>query len=218
MTLPTDLQQIIDEALVAVKQHPLHDLNLGYRHAIYSSLGELHTTHHSPDTIGHKRRALLSISTVRHVLPFWEQARPMDTLPHRLLAIAEEVMDGKIDEIKAKQMLADIDEGPWAYMETINYIALTENIENPSFSYAGFGAAHALGVALYDERFDPTHIDYNLLDNDVDEHQWDTAFYAAYAASNGAVWLENSEAIKRHTFWKWWLTEAPTAWASFSDS
>jgi hypothetical protein len=92
-------------------------------------------------------------------------------------------------------------------------------LPNPSFSYVGYSAAQALGVALYDEFFDSTQVNYTLIDSDIDEHEQDTAFYAACAAAGGPIWSPNTDSIKRRAFWEWWLMDAvPTAWEAFPDS
>ena len=63
MIIPYSLRRAIKDALNVVERDPQHDLPLGYRHAIYATLGP----HFSRNNAGHKRRTVLAFLTVQHV-------------------------------------------------------------------------------------------------------------------------------------------------------
>jgi hypothetical protein len=209
--MPQSLQLQISDALAAMRQHPLNDLNLGWRWAIYTALGPHLFGEDTIDMTGYLRRTALACLSVRKVLPIWEQAKPADRTAHQILAKAEQVLHGKVNP----QILSQKPAAYWTLMDSLYYFA-DENGEDPSYIGVGYGAACALSVALWDEKFDPNHVDYNLTEASFDPYEWDVAFHAAAAYADGAVWEQNSNTVKRREFWEWWLTEAlPKAWAAF---
>ena len=208
MMLPYELRQLIKQAQESVRCHPQHDLNLGYRQAIWAALGP---SRHSQKTIGsegHKRRVLLAVLAVRHVLPIWHQVWPDDQTPQRILAHVSQVMKGKMSQQAA---LRDIDRF-WEYIDLLG--SQSQNMA----AAVGFAAVQALTTAVVDEFFD--EIDLNLTDSEEFESN-DASFHAAVAYANGPLWeidaspAPNSQ--KRQQFWQWWLTEAvPKSWQSIS--
>lgn len=200
MIIPYFLRVLIRDACRAVDSHPQHDLALGYRHAIYAKMGpRLGTT---PDNTGHKRRTMLALFTVQHVLPLWEKARPDDDTPRNLLAKVEQILAGMYQSTEEEFGRF------WSYMDGV--AAETQGLPPVGVGYA---AASALYTAVADEEFDPSAIDYNLTDEDVDPYEHDTVFAAAGDYAGGPTWVPNSDATKRREFWHWWLSEAiPAAW------
>ena len=200
MIIPYFLRRVITDACHAVDSHPQHDLPLGYRHAIYAKMGPRLGS--SQDNTGHKRRTVLALFTVQHVLPLWEKARPDDDTPRNLLVKVEKILAG-IDQSTEEEVGRY-----WSYMDGV--AAKTQG--RPPVG-VGYAAVEALYTAVADEEFDPSAIDYNLSDEDVDPYEHDTAFAAAADYAGGPTWVPNSDATKRREFWHWWLSEAiPAAW------
>jgi hypothetical protein len=195
------LNEIIEQALIAVRAHPQHDLELGYRQAIWAALEAPTDGTEEAKNIGRKRRLLLAILSAKHVLPIWEKMRPDDTIPHNLLTKAERSLFEKVESL-----LDDFSVFA-TYMNNINY--------EPAVM-AGESAAMTLSTALWDEKFDPANIDYNLTNADLDPDYSDAALLASVAYANGSIWEPSSDPEKRCKFWEWWLTEAvPMAWQAF---
>ncbi len=209
MSLPGTLVSAIKAAHEAMSQNSQFDLDLGYRHSIWAALGP-RASSQVPKPSGLRRRATLAILSARYVIPIWESVWPGDNTPHRILVEAGQVLDGLVEP-----QTADRDFGKfWTYMDS-----LASRLKNSSAVMVGYSAAKALCAALFDEKFDPFHINYELTDADVDPYDSDAAFAAAAAYAGGAIWNTNSISSKRREFWEWWLDEAvPAAWNSVSDA
>lgn len=205
MSLSESLSDLLSKALLAIHNHSNHDLNLGYRQAIWSKLGTNNTKSDFLDSVGHKRRALLAISTARKVISIWNKTWPTDNRPSFILAKAEEVINGATDGKKAAKFGDEF----WTLLE--HHIGEDNNIS----IYAGTSAVKALFVAVQDEQFDESNIDYQRTDADVDVYDLDTSYFAAAAYAHGSIWEPDSDPAKRREFWEWWLQEAvPAAWRS----
>ena len=212
MLISTALDRNIEKALAAVRNHPQHDLNLGYRQGIWAAFGSKDDSKTS-DNSGHKRRATLAILVARYVLPIWDAIWSDDDTPHRLITTAEQVLNRTIDVKTARYYRDEV----WTKLENLASEPEHQKPEYQKAINAGFAAINALSSALYDEEFDPDNINYNLTDADVDSYESDSSFWAAAAYSNGSIWEPNSDTTKRRKFWEWWLTEAvPKAWQALS--
>jgi hypothetical protein len=197
MPLPQELTNAIGRAREALQHDEQSDLNLGYRHLIWSALGPR-------DAEGRHRRARLAMLAARRVLPIWERFWPHDRSPHEALALAEKVLRGEPDAQAVRQQ-RDL---AFAKMDS-----LSDHSANKIPVSAGYSAVQALSAALWDESFDPHKIDLNLTDDDVQPEEHDASYFAALASSNGPPWDPNSSAGKRRQFWEWWLPDAvPGAW------
>lgn len=200
MIIPYSLKRVIHDGCCVVERHPQHDLPLGYRHAIYAQIGG--PLGMCQDNTAHKRRTVLALLTVQHVLPIWEKARPNDKTPHNLLGKVEQVLAGISQS--TEEEVGEF----WSYMDGV--AAETEG--GPPVG-VGYAAVEALHTAVADEEFNPLAIDYSLTDEDVDPYEHDTAFAAAADYAGGPTWEPKSDASKRREFWHWWLSEAiPAAW------
>lgn len=199
-----NLDKIIEKALTAVRSHPRYDLELGYRQAIWAALETPPDNINQVKDVGRKRRLFLAILSAKHVLPLWEKIRPDDDLPHRCLAQAERNLSEKTKSLQDDYMTA---------------AQIIDDLEYEPVIAAGYSTIKTLSTALWDERFDPTSIDYTLTNEDLDPDYTDSALFASYAYANGSVWEEDSNDKKRLEFWEWWLTEAvPKAWQAFPSS
>lgn len=159
---------------------------------------------------GHRRCAMLALTTVRHVLPIWKKKFPYDDRPEYILNLAEKVLAGTI----SAEVAAIESERLWREMQQLGYggygMAFT----------VGCAAVAALDTAIDDENFDPDDIDFNLTDNEDTEGN-DSSFFAACAYADGAVWKTVSgeqNPPKRLEFWDWRLTQAvEAAWSTVED-
>lgn len=203
MALSRKLEIEIDRALKGLAEHPNSDLNLGYRHAIWSTLGPRKVSRPRSNNPGLQRRAKMAIASAARALPYWENTWPKDNTPRLLIGEAEQVLLGNVDE-----PIAEKDFGVyWTHLDGVAF-----NTDDPSVM-AGYSAAKALFTAIFDEVFDPDNIDYALVDSDVDPYDSDASFAAATAYAGGTVWDSKSSSTKREEFWKWWLLEAvPASW------
>lgn len=199
MAISSQLQNLIQDALELVYRHPNHDLNLGYRHAIWAAFGDN----------GHLGRTALALSTVRHVLPIWKQKFNNDK-PQQVISLAEKVISGDVNKAFAEEQSQHL----WREMQQLGY-------EDSGMAFTvGCAAVASLDTAIFDENFDPDEIDFNLTD-DRDTEGNDAAFFAAYAYANGTVWETvsgKSHSAKRLEFWSWWLNVAvPSAWETIQE-
>ncbi len=195
-----NLQHIVQDALSAVHSHPHHDLNLGYRQAIWNAYGshndEPATT---KQTIAHQNRTRLAILTARSVLSIWDCTWQNNRTPHHLLRIAEHLIQ-RMDRADTAR-----DEGE-TFLTWLESAMVLYEYKPPL--YAGFSAVKALFVAVEDEKFDSGAIDYQCTDADIDPYDLDTSFFACAAYAHGSVWESESDAAKRRDFWEWWLKHA----------
>ncbi len=200
MPLATPLAHVLRHSVAALAQHPYHDLNIGYRHAIYQALGLPRSRQHMPMPVGQKRRVQLALLTVRHVLPHWEALYPTNRRPHRLLHATEALLLGTRTDVD--DILPDFFD-----------LFYADNAGDE----IGLAATWALHVARADNKWTPNHLNYDLNDSQLSGPDHDTAFFAAIAYTNGPWWGEGSSKAKRFEFWTWWLTDAvPSAWETFS--
>jgi hypothetical protein len=200
----TSLDEVIEKALTAVGRHPKHDLDLGYRHAIWANLESATDKTIQGKTVGARRRLLLAILSARKVLPLWEKVEPYDKTPHQCLAKAERSMFEDIETLQDDYIAA---------------ISILDNLPYEPTLMAGYSAVKTLATAIWDERFNVNEIDYSLTNEDLDPDYTDSALFASCAYADGSIWEEGSNPNKRRRFWEWWLIEAvPKAWHSFSDT
>jgi hypothetical protein len=210
MYLPSDLSHLINESLKGVESHPQHELNLGYRYAIYAFFGPKSPTSGNTTNQGHRRRTKLALLSIQHVLSLWEKVRPFDRSPHLILEKVQQILEGVLTGKQVDQMSGLPD---WGYMDNVScqvpYIG-------SSWILVGYGAVKTIGVAIWDEIFDPTQINPQLTDDHLDTYDLDVASEAAAGYAGGFRWKSESDQRKRRQFWEWWLTEAvPKAWAAF---
>ena len=207
MTIPDGLEKIIMRSLEAIKNHPQHDLNLGYRHLVWTEFGPHKKLGVDDNQRGLIRRVNLAILSTRYVLPLWENVWPEDKSPQFLLDEAQKVLSGDIPEDAAWNSRNQ-------YWEKYVEIGYQEKKHQITLG-VGFSAVQTLTASLQDEVFEPSIANENLTDVDIDPDQMDSSFFSSAAYSDGAIWETGSSADKRKDFWEWWLCEAViTAWNS----
>ncbi|MBA3921072.1 MAG: hypothetical protein H0X31_04915 [Nostocaceae cyanobacterium] len=196
MLVATNLDQITEQALNAVRNHPQHDLNLGYRQAIWAALG-------SQNESGHLRRTTLAILASQYVLPMWDNVNE-DNTPASVLTMAEQVLNGTLDI----QLARSYKDKVWTKLENNASVPEHQCLEYQKLVNIELSALASLNSALYDEEFDPNNLNYDLTDADVDADESDSSFWAASAYADGPIWEPSSSATKRLELWEWWLTTA----------
>jgi hypothetical protein len=135
----------MEDALESVRRHPQHDLTLGYRQAIWRWMGPFSDEPDTQNSIGHQRRAFLATLAIRRVLPIWNEAFPNDDTPEKILAEAEQVMKGVVNEEVVRKDLDRFWEYVWELASDTKNMAVA----------VGLGAVQALVSAIQDEIFDP---------------------------------------------------------------
>ena len=197
------LSRMIEDALAAMRQHPQHDLTLGYRYAIKATFSPRYYPANASvkSRVGHQKRTLLAIKTVQHVLPLWERFFPENETPSLLLAQAHKVLK---KEYSIEQAIKDVGEA-WTYMDSFR-VHLTRPAQ--AVAFVGCAAVVALTIAVEDEPIDAPHVKLDLTDADVDAYEGDGAFEACLAYTGGPPWHPESSAEKRREFWEWWLLQA----------
>jgi hypothetical protein len=194
----TALDTAVEQAAGRLEADPRGDLPLGSREIVWAALGP-HGGEPGRPGAGWRRRAQLAIATCEHVLPLWEQDRPGDTEPHKVLALARAALDGQADLEEARAQAGRL----WARTDNI-----TQLVGDPERAMVGYACAKAVDAVLYDETFDPDDLDPERTDDDRMPEQVDTAFMAAAAASGGLPTQPDTDIEARRAFWNWWLSQA----------
>jgi hypothetical protein len=195
-----DFAKMIDEGLTLAQSDPQHDLRLGFRRRLMSSVGSTDVAAPEAEHIGHRRRVKLAMATVGHVMPLWKSIFPSDRTPDDAMTIASNVMDGTITAGIGTREAGRL----WSHCDNL----LWKNESGANTIMIGYGAVQVIRGAISDAHFGCAEENENITDFDVDPQRHDTSFFAAVAYSDGAVWESTSNAIKRLEFWKWWLTSA----------
>jgi hypothetical protein len=224
ISLPKEIQELVNSALAEVNSDPLHRLAPQRRQQIYVAFKA------NANPVGRRACGWLAVITAKKVLPLFQQEFPEDKLPQDLIDTAIGVMQGRVDDATADDIL---DEGyhasgnAWGYDET----EITWNAD-----LGGSAAYHALKEARGQEPFDNLEREYKLGVVSVPSREWvdkypqptkgdqftdedlcqtensDTAAVAAVAFAcqpDGPL----CDPSKLQEFWTWWLTAAiPEAW------
>jgi hypothetical protein len=221
MSLPTELQHSIDQALDAILNHPQHLLPSRHRRAIYNAFGAVETGN------AEQARVRLAVMTARHVLPVWQHVWPSDSLPQFALRTADDVLQGRVDAQTVEVEVSDASE----VLEDLRNTR--EGQVHLDALFAGQAAISALAKAFKLCSVVSAHLaarinDYNsyIAAEEIDILSWkilwveennDTALWAAAAFAGGISDIRPDPA-KQRAFWEWWLTEAiPIAWNTELD-
>jgi len=211
MSLPREVESMIQEAYARVTSDVEHDFSPFRRQALYEVVAPMS---HSP---GQQLRTQLEIITIRKVLHFWEQLWPDTQVPHEALAIVEAVLRGTIDVEVAKR-------AAWEMSEQLDELCAEPEEGfgdtgdfDPAVTAAcavGRGAVRTLWTACGTDPFEDLELNEEDTNNSLSLDPWssDAARWASDAYA-GVVSLASSSADKRLEFWIWWLHEAiPAAW------
>jgi len=189
------LEAAIHEAGAALAASPRGDLPRSHREAIWIALGH-------PDGDGRRRRTRLGRFAVEEVLPVWESSWPGDRTPHRLLALADAVLEGKTGR----------EEGVRLRNQSFDAVDDLSNRSRDKIPVGvGYAAAQTVSTALGDEALNPKEVHPDLDDDDVEPEEHDPSYFAAAVRAGGPPWDPASSVERRRAFWEWWLAEAVPA-------
>jgi hypothetical protein len=207
--IPASLDTLLTKSLEAVRSNEGHDLNLGFREAIFWEFGPYRFSPGNEDASGHLRRVALAVTTVDHVLPIWKALFNEDTVPSKAIEESKRIVRQKNPRRSAAAISKKIN----AYWEHVEDLMMkTDRIEGA----VGFAAVRALSLALSDGFTNDQEIDFDRLDSDEFTSN-NTEFFAAAAYARGPVYpiraAPASDPKMRKEFWEWWLRVAvPEAW------
>jgi len=91
-------QQALRQAEQAFSHDSNGELALPWRNALWLAMGSPQKgADGNPTGPGWRRRVRLGILMVQHLLPLWQAEYPQDQGPQRMLLLAEQVVDGRIN-------------------------------------------------------------------------------------------------------------------------
>jgi hypothetical protein len=196
-----NLQLIVDAAFTSMCEQPVHDLSLGFRHAVYDALGERKSPNQITPSPAHQRRLRLAYLSVQKALPLWQPADlPQGSLDH-ILAYIERRLTGSVVDAHA------VDPDMVIINEWLGFRYWHDILDDFTSTMLGCAVIELVAVAQRDEEFSPGVIDYELSDAKLRWFFHDTAFYSAAAYAGGLPWDQDSNPLKRKEFWTWWLMD-----------
>jgi len=181
--------ELIKEGLELIRSNQDHDLRVGFRCKLLSSLDDLGN--------GQRRRTELAVLTIEKVLPIWESVLPTDYTPKEALNLAKQFLDDRIAPEAVEIEIGRL----WVHCDDLS----CRFSEKQSEIMVGYGAVQAIREALSPRHFGCEGVTKDSTDMDVDPYDHDSAFCAMIAYSNGPVWADCSDSKKRLEFWTWWL-------------
>lgn len=230
--LSDDVLQTLDAALQFMRQDPRHDLNPGYRVAIYEQMGpELEMDaidQETCDVTGYARRMDLWLRTIRHVQPIWETAHIDWPAAIEWLTLAEDItrrtLVHQLTPTERHQLTDDIFTD-WYVTYLVERFADDPLVGFPQATFTflvnaccdcgkGEQLAEVVETEDGDEEIVTIH-DVTIPEERIEIRRKDVPAWAAMLTSGGLPDLPSSRPEDRLTFWEWWLTEAvPLAWAA----
>ncbi len=229
-------RQILDQALTqartALSQDPDGDLPLAARNALWLALGAPQEDEQgNPTGAGWRRRVRLSILTVQHLLPVWQQEHGDDPGPQNMLDLAEQVVKGQADRDAARSTSDDY----WTMLSDFGFPEKKNEPPQVLPVCVGVAACRVVRTACVDYQMllrqaeeqkrsqaeaeeGDVEGDKEIEDGDRDAWGWDESFFAAMACSGGTPWTPGSSTENRRAFWQWYLDQAvPEAYASVTE-
>jgi hypothetical protein len=195
--LPEDLRQQLAHARDVLDQRDDGELPLRERQAIRERFGPYEPVDGPHPPPGLRRRVRLAELAARRVLGLWFADRPDDDEPERLLALARDVLERRVDRDEARR-------------EAHRFLNRMQELED--LSDTGASAAEAARNVVrtayagdYSDRADEES------EEAIEPAEWDPTFMASLAAAG----YPDESAEKRRAYWEWYLDEAvPEAWRS----
>jgi len=181
---------LIASAQAALADDPDGILILKHRANLWAALAAM-----SDARTGHVRRVRLSEACARHVLDRWYDRFSEDDGAERMLALAGEVVAGRIDPASA------IDQRDRFYVDVVE----TRKYDDPSAMFVGLAAANTVIEALIEDNADA--IPSTSHDEDMDPETYDPSYMCACAAAGGLNG-RSSDTEARRQFWAWYLSQA----------
>lgn len=186
-----ELSKLIEEAEELVRSAPDGNLPLPMRKRIWAKIAKLSGT-----KSGRKRLTELDRLAVTRVLNIWSQVFPTDEGARQMLQLAQQVVDGRIDEDTAERSYGSF------------YVDVVDNRKYKPDQYpamfVGHAAANTVMTAL--SEVDLSHEKEGEQDEDRDPESYEPSYLAAAAYSGGLRGQGNP--AKRREFWLWYLRDA----------
>jgi hypothetical protein len=200
MSLPSEINSIIEEYLEILRNDADYLLNPHYRVQIYKKF-------QNPSTLaGTQFLQWLQILTAEHVLPIARWFLPDYLNPAELLRVARGLLLKTISETEARNKLEEIEN----YLSKINLECAPPTITR---AYDVFNASLAALSWCIEIPTLPNFVENDneedWMDPDADAANWACAAYA------GPIWATDDfyDPSSGLEFWEWWITEAiPQAW------
>jgi immunity protein Imm5 of predicted polymorphic toxin system len=199
--LPEDIAARVDRAHKVLESRPDGRLPLPERRAIRELFGPWQAEPDADALPGLRRRYALSRASAEHVLPVWKAEAPDDEKPERMLALADAVLERRVDARTA------IDESQRVSVE-IGDLAGDGQISQ-SANAAGQAACTTVVAAAAGDYGEDVPPDTD--DNDLEPDEWEAEFEASFAVTD----YPNQDPEDLRAYWRWYLDEAvPAAWQS----
>jgi hypothetical protein len=192
MNIPNELQSLLKKASTEVKSSSIGELTLPMRRTIWSKIAKL--SH--DDLLTHRILTALDIECVRQTMPIWSKVFPDDDGPDRMLELAQNILDGKVDLAEAKRLSESF------------FIDVVENRSYQPKEYPAMFVGHAASNTVYTAfvELESDQEYFTKQDEDLDPESYEPSYLTASAYSGGLLGKGDTE--KRRTFWLWYLQTA----------
>lgn len=195
--LPEDLRQQLAHARAVLGRRDDGELPLPERQAIRERFGPYEPVDGAQPPPGLRRRVRLAELAARRVLPLWYADRPDDDEPERLLALAYDVLERRVDRDEARREAGRF----------LNRMQELEDLGDNAAS-AAEAARNVVRTAYAGDYSDRAEEDS---EEAIEPSEWDPTFMASLAAAG----YPDESVDKRRAYWEWYLDEAvPEAWIS----
>ncbi len=199
MKLSQELASLVEKSVKEVKSSSTGDLSLPTRRMIWSKICELSKNNHT----AHRILTALDTLCVKHTISKWHKVFPNDNGPDRMLEIAQQVLDGKIDIRNAMRLRDEF------YADVVEKRKYKPH-EYPAM-FVGHAAASTVLTAIVELDESPGF--FTKQDEDLDPESYEPSYLTASAYSEG--FLGKGDTGKRREFWLWYLeTAIPQACAT----
>jgi hypothetical protein len=197
VTLPVNLQMMIDAALLTVRNRTDP---AGAAPDFLLTIGDFfgHLMVNAPQlNRSQQRRIVLTLLTVRHVLPVWEQAWPTDRMPHHFLTSITRTVLYDFTSERLNQLGEQVERWLTPYLA---------QKEEPTH-LVGYSLSTILDALI-------AITDGFVIDNRTPDQQMTVAMlFAASAYARGTLLDARFNPDRWFAFWETWLRQiVPTAW------
>jgi hypothetical protein len=202
VTLPHALQLVIDAALLGVHNRTDTTAAPDFLFTIGDFFGHLVVNEPYLDR-SQQRRIILTILTVHHALPAWEQAWPTDRTPHHFLTSITQTVLYDFTSERLNQLAEQVETWLTPYLA---------QKEEPS-RMVGYSLSTILDALI-------TITDGFVIDNRTPDQQMTVAMlFAAGAYAQGTFLDATFNADRWFAFWETWLGQiVPTVWQQLPNT
>lgn len=199
-----NLNEAIRQAALAIETDKDNDLQPSYRWAVLHALSsDRHRLGEKP--IGHLRLLTAEVTAAKLVLGEWENWRPGDRSPQRMIDAAQSYLSPRWDLQAAEEIYRDNPENP---------------VDDPIY-FAHPAASRAILLAIQ-SWYDPNALLPEVYlgcrsNRELDFPMgWDSCFCASVVFARGVTWYGKSNRTRRQEYWRWWLSDCiPGAYNAF---